>query len=478
MLVDDEVDTLEGLSYALQSKGVDNIIICQDSRSVMKIMEKKRVEVVAMDIKMPHITGDKLLASITDRFPETKVIMVTADNSLDSAISCLKNGAIDYLTKPVEINRFVTVVKRSLQMVELQRENQLLKKSLFSGELDNPEAFSSIITRNPKMIGLFKYIESIAKSPYPVLITGETGVGKELFARAVHTLSRRRGKFATINVAGLDDNMFSDTLFGHVKGAFTGADQSRNGLLDSTAGGTLVMDEIGDLEERSQVKLLRLLEYSEYYPIGMDVVKLASSRFILCTNSDLERKVEEGTFRKDLYFRLKSHKITPPPLRDRLDDLEPIIQHFIKEVSANLRKTPPSYSPELIDTLSRYHFPGNVRELQQMIIDAVSSASTGVITSNSLGMLNTKGMTHERGGRQDALELDSGLEVNKALKGILEHFNRRIPKMKDIEKLMIDEAMIRTGGNRSAVAKMLGLSRSTLIKRLADNEKQNQDMRD
>ena len=478
LLVDDEADTLEGLSCALQATGVDNIITCQDSRNVIGIMEEKRVEVVAMDIKMPHTTGDKLLTIIHDRFPETKVIMVTADSSLDSAISCLKNGATDYLTKPVEINRFVSVIKSSLQIRELQRENQLLKSSLFSIELNNPEAFSSIVTRNQKMIGLFKYIESIAKSPYPVLITGETGVGKELFSRVVHKLSGRPGKFATINVAGLDDNMFSDTLFGHIKGAFTGADQSRSGLLDLTAGGTLVLDEIGDLHERSQIKLLRLLENAEYYPIGMDVVKLASSRFILSTNSDLEKKVEEKTFRRDLYFRLKSHQVTAPPLRERLDDMEPLVQHFIKEVSANIGKKPPTYSRELINTLSQYHFPGNVRELQQMIIDAVSCDTTGVITSGSLGKMNLRNEASEPGGRQENLGLDNGLEMKRTMKMILELFNGQIPKIKEIEKIMIDEAILRTGGNRSAVAKMLGISRSTLLKRLADNDNPSQDEED
>ena len=281
--------------------GINNIIRYQDSREVMPLLSRQEIEVMLLDLSMPHITGEELLSLITKDFPEIPIIIITGSNDVDTAVACMKSGAFDYMVKPVEKSRLISGVKRAIEIRELQRENRLLKARVLSDQLQHPEAFSEIVTRHGTMRSIFQYIEAISISPQPVLITGETGVGKELVARAIHTLSNRKGNFVPVNVAGLDDNVFADTLFGHNKGAFTGADQPRSGLIEQASGGTLFLDEIGDLHPTSQVKLLRLLQDGEFFPLGADIAKHSDARVVVATNQNLQTLQESGKFRKDLY---------------------------------------------------------------------------------------------------------------------------------------------------------------------------------
>jgi PAS domain S-box-containing protein len=256
----------------------------------------------------------------------------------------------------------IHIVRDITERKQMEDEITSLKKHLLTGELENKAAFSPIITKSKKMRAIFQYIESVAKSVNPVFMTGETGVGKELLARSVHQASGLKGEYVAVNIAGLDDNVFSDTLFGHRKGAYTGADKDREGLIVRAKGGTLLLDEIGDLSETSQVKLLRLLEDKTYYPLGADMPDKSNARIIACSNQDIERLIEEGGFRKDLYYRLCTHHIHIPPLHDRLEDIPLLLDHFLEEASASLNKNKPSIPSELVILLSNYNFPGNVRE--------------------------------------------------------------------------------------------------------------------
>lgn len=232
LLVDDEIQALKGLEILLRTSGVNNILSCLDSREVVPLLAKEKIGLMLLDLSMPYMSGEELLSMIVRDFPDISIIIITGIDEVDMAVRCMKTGAFDYIVKPVDKDRLITSVKRALRFRELEYENRLLSQHVLSGRLERPEAFSEIITNNTIMLSIFQYIESIARSSQPLLITGETGVGKELIARADHTISRREGRFVAVNVAGLDDNTFSDTLFGHKRGSFTGATESRNGLVE------------------------------------------------------------------------------------------------------------------------------------------------------------------------------------------------------------------------------------------------------
>jgi DNA-binding NtrC family response regulator len=273
LIVDDESSILLAIDTTLQMAGLNNTITCQDSRRVMELLADKPIEVMLLDLNMPNVDGHHLLDDVRQEYPDVPIIIVTGAVEVETAVRCIKAGAFDYIVKPVEADRLITAVNRAVSFQELKRENQSLRRHMLRNDLEHPEVFHRIITANRKMLTIFQYVESIATTSQPVLIRGETGVGKELIARAIHRMSGLKGAFVAVNAAGLDDTVFSDTLFGHVKGAFTGADAPRGGLIEQADGGTLFLDEIGDLTQASQVKLLRLLQEGEYFALGADVPK-------------------------------------------------------------------------------------------------------------------------------------------------------------------------------------------------------------
>jgi len=406
---------------------------------------------------MPHVSGLDLLPVLIREFPHIPVIVMTSSDDIDTAVSCIKAGAVDYLTKPLEVERLLLSVENALHINELSCENRNLREYLLNDHLEHPAAFDAIITISKKMRSIFQYIEVIAKSDHPILVTGETGVGKELIARAIGALSGRKGAFVTVNAAGLDENMFSDTLFGHKKGAFTGADQPREGLICTAAGGTLFLDEIGDLNETSQIKLLRLIQEQEFYPVGSDVLKKTDARLIVATNRDISTLIAANKFRKDLYYRLCAHHIQIPPLRERREDIPILLDHFLDKASKSLNKPKPIPTREVVAILSTYHFEGNVRELHAMVSDAVARYPSGMLTRECFA-----GLTGNNNNQTNRQLLMPSKEVDEVLYG----FFGRFPTIKEMEEYLTSSAMNLTCGNQRSAAQLLGIARQTLSKRL------------
>jgi Transcriptional regulator containing PAS, AAA-type ATPase, and DNA-binding domains len=302
------------------------------------------------------------------------------------------------------------------------------------------------------MLQLMGYAEAIAKSSHPVLVTGETGVGKELFSRAVHALSGRKGELVAINAAGLDDALFADLIFGHRKGAYTGADSDLEGLIDKAKDGTLFLDEIGDLSHASQLKLLRVIETGEYFPLGSDLMRRGRARFIVATNRDLDAEVAASHFRRDLYYRLRAHRIRIPPLRERLGDLPLLVERFVAKASSELGKEPPAVPAELYPLLRGHDFPGNVRELEAMVFEAVNATSGAELSLATF---------------REALAGDAERpSVERRTEGGSFVFPNPLPSASDLTEMLFDEALKRADGNQSVAARLLGVSPQAVSKRL------------
>jgi DNA-binding NtrC family response regulator len=459
LIVDDDPQVLQSASIVLRTSGVTPVITVEDSRTVLPLLAKQDIGVLVLDLTMPYLSGHTLLEQVASDYPDIPILVLTATNDLDTAVQCMQTGAFDYLVKPVEENRLVASVRRALEHRLLRAEVLSLKDRLLTETPHQEEAFAELITQSPAMFAIFRYLEAIAPSPQPVLITGETGTGKELIARALHRLSARAGAFVAVNVAGLDDAMFSDTLFGHVRGAFTGAERVREGLITSTAEGTLFLDEIGDLTVASQVKLLRLLQDGTFYPLGADRPRQSRARIVCATNCDVAQGVSAGTFRKDLYYRLRTHHLHLPPLRDRTGDLPLLVQHFVTKAAQVLSKTAPTVPLPLYQLLTTYHFPGNVRELEALIFDAVARHQGAVLSLHSVK--EALGITPHSTVAEPPAE---PAELLTAC------FPARLPTLKEAEEALIEaliaEALRRAEGNQGIAAGLLGISRQALNQRL------------
>ncbi len=451
LLVDDEDTWLRSFSLALKSNGIDNIICCQDSSGVPGILASTEVEAVAVDLAMPGISGQELISLIAGKYPDIPVLVITGMGQVETAVDCIKNGAFDFFVKTNDKNSLVSGIRHAIQIRELKRENSSLRTRFLQDTLEHPEAFAPIVTCSKAMRSIFQYIEAIARSTQPVLITGESGVWKELVAKVIHDLSGRQGEFVPVNVAGLDDNIFADTLFGHKKGAFTGADKARQGLVENAKAGTLFLDEIGDLTAASQVKLLRLVQEREYLPIGSDVTRKTDARIIAATNVAPGSLSEPDRFRSDLYYRLRAHHVHIPPLRERREDLPLLVDHFLRQGCQGRKR--PSVPAELLPMLSAYSFPGNVRELRFLILDALSCSGDERLNIDRI---------------KEHLPPKPVILARKAIsdEAVKLGFGPELPTLKQVCRELVQEAMRRTGGNQAMAASLLGVSRQALNKRL------------
>ena len=461
LILDDEEHFRSAIARQLRLAGIDNIVSVGESETARPLVFQRGVSLVLLDLQLPGTSGERLLEEFTAAAPEIPIIIVTGNSGSETIVRCMRSGATDYLVKPIEEARLLTSVWNGLSIFELKRELTTFRDGIFGRSLGRPELFKDIVTVDDGMLALFRYIEAVAASRQPVLIIGETGTGKELFARAVHEASGRNGRFVAVNVGGLDDAVFTDTLFGHRRGAYTGAEGARAGLVSEAKGGTLFLDEIGDLEGRSQIKLLRLLQESEYYPLGSDQPQRSESRIVAATTRDLKAAVAAGSFRADLYYRLQTHPIEIPPLRRRRVDIRPLADHFLARSASSLGKPEPILSEECRDRLRSYDFPGNVRELESLIHDAVAGSVDGRVDSESFLSRITLPYSPEAGSgpppgrsREDELPICVIGDV--------------FPSLKEAELALVRLALKRCNGNVSLAASMLGISRQTVYKWLAE----------
>jgi DNA-binding NtrC family response regulator len=452
VLVDDEQSELDAYSFLLESMGVEQIRAVSDSRLALQEVRQIASPIVFLDLNMPHLSGQDVLRAIKQERPQVPVIILTANSEIETAVECLKLGAHDYLVKPISMSTFGSALRNALEIGSLRNEVMSLK-GIPLGTRPTHTAFARIVTQNSAMMEIFQYVEAIAGSGQPTLVLGETGSGKELIARAIHDVSGLPGDFVAVDVSGLDDTLFSDTLFGHARGAYTGADKARAGLLEKARDGTVFLDEIGDLSEVSQVKLLRLLQEGVYYPLGADQPSKSRARVVAAANKDLQKLAgQAGRFRMDLYYRLSTHLVKVPPLRARREDIPLLVKHLVSEAARSMNRPVPAVGKEAMHLLLRHPFHGNVRELKTYLFDAVARCGGADITRELI---------------EDRL-VGCVAETPRANSGgsRLERLFGQFPTLDQLADYAIDEAMAITSHNQSQAARLLGLSKQALHKRL------------
>ncbi len=450
--LDDDVGVLRRLERTLRFEGFTNIALCERASELWPVLASDQASALVLDLLMPDADGYEILKTMNRDHPDVPVIVATAVDDFDAVVRCMREGAFDYVPKSAETTRLIASLEHAAQIYSLEEYGKALRDTILAGDSEPPPYFDRIVTRDSRMLAIFRYIQAIGKSDKAILITGESGTGKELVAAAIHASSGRTGKLVCVNVAGLDDTMFSDTLFGHKKGAFTGADMDRPGLIEQAAGGTLFLDEIGDLSHQSQVKLLRLIEQRLYYPLGADLTRSSDALIVAATNKDLEKTAAGGAFRQDLYYRLSTHRIGIPPLRKRLDDLPLLVERFVDIAAEKFGKKAPVVPPELYDLLRTHDFPGNVRELESMVFDAVGQCDARVLSLASFKdkIFPDAAPSHEHARK--SFSLFGQLHV--------------LPTLAEASEELIKEALKRAGGNQGIAAGLLGISRTALNRRI------------
>jgi DNA-binding NtrC family response regulator len=438
LVVDDERRQRDILQMILEAEGYETAAAA-NGRSALAVAATEPFDVVLTDLKMPDVDGLELLSALGARASPPCVILMTAHGSIDSAVEAMRRGAFDYLTKPLEKDDLLLVLRRAMERTHLVRENRMLRD-----QLRERFRLDSIVGAHGSMQDVFRMVQKVASSSSTVLVYGESGTGKELVARALHHESERRGRpFYAVNVAALPESLLEAELFGHEKGAFTGAVSRKIGLFEQASGSTLFLDEVGDLKRDLQVKLLRTLQEREILRVGGTERIKVDVRIVAATNRDLEHDVREGLFREDLFYRLNVIPIVLPPLRSRRTDIPLLVEHFLKKHGAARAR---SLGAPAMDALVRYDWPGNVRELESVIERALVLGEADMISAEDLPAA-IRAATPPPGGLR--LEIpEEGIDLDT------------------VERTLISKALERTAGNVSRAARLLGLTRRTLQYRL------------
>ena len=441
VICDDEKEILRYLKKILLSHGYA-VDVYEEGKTLLNRLEADQAyapDLLVQDINMPEFSGIDILKGVCKLRPALPVVIMTAFGSIDSAVHAIKLGAYDYITKPFPKEKLLAVLEKALERASLLKENLGLK-----AELTNRGAPGEIIFISNSYRAVYDMTLQVAGSEANILIQGESGTGKELIARAIHENSaRREQRYLTINCAALTDSLLESQLFGHTKGAFTGAVASKKGLLEAADGGTLFLDEIGDMPLSLQVKLLRVIQEREFTPVGSTETRNCDIRIVAATNKELEREVADGRFREDLFYRLNVISLHPPPLRERKEDLAPLVQHFIAKYSARMKKHVDAISTDALEFLHSYHFPGNIRELENIIERAVILARSHQITA-------------------DLLPIRSCAIAPVVLR---EECN---DSLESVERHHIQSVLKKNAYHKSRSAEILGITRKTLDRKIAD----------
>lgn len=450
LVVDDERGMREFLEIMLKNDGFE-VETAGGGRDAFEKLDEKFFDIVICDVKMPQVDGLAVLRKAKETWPDTAVIMITAYASAETAVEAMKEGALDYITKPFKVEEVRVILRKAMERRSLEKENELLRK-----QVRKWDSQSSIVGKSPAMDRVFTLIQKIANTPTNVLVTGESGTGKELVAKAIHYQSDRAAHpFVTIHCGAIPENLIESELFGHIKGAFTGAIQNKIGLLEMADGGTVFLDEVGEIPLPMQVKLLRFIQERVFRRVGSTENVQVGVRIICATNKDLEREVERGTFREDLYYRLNVIQIPIPRLAERKEDIPLLSEHFVKKYVRELNRKISRVSSEAMEILMGYAYPGNVRELENILERAVALETSSVITPESLPSEllhgSRRGASHSR--EWGAVKLP---EEGVYLENMVE----------DMEKRLIQQALDRCHGVKKKAAGLLHVSFRSLRYRL------------
>jgi two-component system, NtrC family, response regulator AtoC len=463
LLVDDEAALRSVIAERLTDQGFD-VTQAESGERALALLDDFAYDIVVTDLRLPGVDGQRVIAAALERYPGIIAIVVTGYGTVKDAVEALKRGAADFVTKPFQFDELAHVLQSALEQKRLRSENAYLRE-----QLDERFGLGAIIGRSPRMRSLFQLIETVAPTPTTILINGETGTGKELVARAIHQTSQRRHqRFVAINCSAIPDTLLEAELFGHVRGAFTGAVASREGRIEQADKGTLFLDEVGTMPMPLQMKLLRVLQEREFERIGDGRTIKVDVRIVAATNADLSRMVKEGSFREDLYYRLNVIQVALPPLRERREDIPLLVQHFVNKYSGaaagdatrdrargDQRRTEPVSSRVLVSqdamrALMAYAWPGNVRQLENAV-------------ERGIALL---------GGRSTIEYTDLPPEVHGATMAFVPTLDFPdagvdLPGMvEQIERDLIARALTRTGGNKAAAATLLRIKRTTLVEKL------------
>jgi len=446
LVADDEQSMREFLDIMLKKEGY-KVSLASNGEEVVKLIDNDLFDLVLLDIRMPKLDGISALKKIKAITPETIVIMITAYASADTAIKAMKEGAYDYITKPFKVEEIKLIIKNALEKINLQKENILLKQVV-----RDRYHFGNIIGQSPKMVALYDLLEKVSPTKTNILIAGESGTGKELVAKAIHYNSPRKEKpFVTLNCGAIPEALIESELFGHMKGAFTDAIATKKGLFEVADEGTIFLDEISELPLLMQVKLLRVLQDKEFKRVGGTEDIRVDVRIISATNKDLEGAVKEKVFREDLFYRLNVIQIKLPPLRERKEDIPILANHFLKKYSEELNKNISKISPETIQILLHYEYPGNVRELQNIIERAVALEGSQELTAVNLNSYLSEQPLLKKGSMDIEIP-NEGIDLEKMVE--------------DLERTLLVKALDKTKGIKKKAAELLHINFRSMRYRL------------
>jgi DNA-binding NtrC family response regulator len=438
LVIDDERIALRNLEHVIQKEGYE-VTATQSGSNALKLLEEQPFDVVLTDLRMEKVDGMQILKKSHELYPDTEVIMITGYATLDSAVEAMKNGAFYYIAKPFKLEEVRKVVKEAVHKVRLKTENRQLRE-----QLESYQGKVKIITQDPNTQKLLETARQIAPTDCNVLITGESGTGKELFARFIHLNSKRaEGPFFAINCGAFTEELLSNELFGHEKGAFTGANNMKKGLLEMASGGTLFMDEVTEMPPSMQVKLLRVIQEKEMLRVGGTESLKVDVRFVAATNRDIHDSMKSGAFRQDLYFRLNVVSLRIPPLSERKDDIPLLSYYFLKKYALLMKKGVTEIAEDVIALLMNYDFPGNVRELENIIERGVALTNDTAIETGHLP--------------EDLRELN--IKTFRKKEG-------KIPSLEEQEMTYIQWVLNEVGGNKTLAAQILGIDRVSLWRKL------------